>query len=373
MTAVVLATLAALSRQQVARIDAIVGTVMRQERVEGLSLGVARGRSTLYLRGYGFRNSAGLRADGYTIYAVGSIAKQFTAALVLQEVARGRLDLDGGNPPVRSLLDQTTGGRWGYSNENYVALGKVLERVTAMPYCALLQARVLEPLRLPSTSCAAPATWNLAAATAPSDEPIAPAAGGLWSNAADLLRWLAALRDGTIVTKPLFDAMTTSATLPNGVPVNYGFGFFVDDWYGYRVVHHDGFVAGFSCLDALEPDDGLELVLLSNRAALDLVPLAKSIVAIVQPARDRNLSAAAGGSPENENQQITADLAALLQTHGFAARGSLLSLEFIERNRGENVVDDTYRATFTNDQVWVVVEYDARNDIESLRILPITR
>jgi CubicO group peptidase (beta-lactamase class C family) len=374
VTALLLALSMTLPHQQIARIDAAVATVMKEQRIDGLSLGVGRNGTALYLRGYGYRDSAAKRpADGYTIYAVGSITKQFTAVLVLREVAQGQLALDAGTPPIRRLLAQTTSGHWEYSNANYATLGSILERTSGMRYCTLLRTRLLEPLRLISTSCEPPSTWNLAVASLPSTEPIAPAAGGLWSNAPDLLRWLAALYSGAVVPKPLFDAMTTSATLPGGVLANYGFGFFVDDWYGYHVAHHNGFVRGFSCVDALLLDDGLAIVLLSNRATVDLDPLAKSVVAIVDPPRDRNLSAAAAQPAENENRQITAALAAVLQTTGFSSRGALVSLEFIERTRRGEIVEDTYRATFENAQAWIVVGYDGRNAIVSLTVRPIDK
>ncbi|MBV8373994.1 MAG: beta-lactamase family protein [Candidatus Eremiobacteraeota bacterium] len=369
-----IAAFIALSSAQMGRIDSIATMVMRQQHVDGLSLGVARNGIVLYLRGYGYRDAdAKLPSDGYTIYPVGSITKQFTAALVLQDVARGRLALDAGNPPIRRLLDQTASGQWEYSNDNYARLGATLERLSGMGFCALLKVRILDPLQLISTSCSPPTTWNLATASDATARPIAPAAGGLWSNANDLLRWLAALRGGTVLPEAFFAAMTTSATLPGGVPVNYGFGFFVDNWYGYRVVHHNGFVPGFSSVDALSLDDGLAVVLLSNRAAVDLDPLAKSVVAIVDEPRDRNLSAAFPQPAENENRQITAALTAVLQTPGFEERGSLVSLEFVERTRRADTVEDTYRATFTQAQTWIVVGYDAQNAIVSLTIRPIDR
>ncbi len=367
-----LAALIALSRAQIAGIDAIAATVMQQHHIDGLSLGIARNGSPLYLRGYGYRDAnRRLPADGYTVYAVGSVAKQFTAALVLQQVAQGRLTLDSGEPSVRSLLNQTAGGQWRYRNENYTELGTMLERETGTTYCALLHSRIVRPLHLISTSCEPPASWNLAAAPMVAEQTLAPAAGGLWSNAPDLLRWLAALQNGAVVPRSLFDAMTTSATLLDGTPANYGFGFFVNDWYGYRVAHHSGFVAGFSSVDALVLGDGIEIALLSSGQTVDLDPLAKSILALLVPPLDRNLYALPSQPPENENHQITSALAALLQTPGFAALGRLQSLEFIERNRRGQTIDDKYRATFSDARAWVFVDYDDRNTIESLTVTPI--
>jgi CubicO group peptidase (beta-lactamase class C family) len=190
------AAAAVIGTAQAARIDSIVRTVMHDSAIRGLSLGIARGDSVLYLRGYGSRD-ARHGADGFTIYAIGSVTKQFTAALVLQNAQAGRLSLDAGSPTVRSLMQQISGDSWQYDNANYAALGALLERTESAPYCVLLAQRILRPQNLFSTACGAPpASENVATSEARYEAPIAPAAGGLWSNAFDLVRWLGALRAG---------------------------------------------------------------------------------------------------------------------------------------------------------------------------------
>jgi CubicO group peptidase (beta-lactamase class C family) len=370
----VIAALAAavlLNAAQSARIDAIATSVVRDKSIPGLSVGVGRNGATLFLRGYGHRDAARkLPADGFTIYATGSIAKQFTAALVLQDVAHGRLSLDRGNPPVQTLLWQVTDDTWEYRNENYAALGTLLERTDGEAFCALAAERIFRPLHLASTSCGAPLpAWNLAVSEIP-PQWIAPAAGGLWSNVPDLLRWLDDLRAGRVLPAKLFDAMTTSGRLRGGASTNYGFGFFIGNWYGYAVAFHDGLVDGYSCEDVLSLDDGLELALLSNADRVDLTPLAKSVFAIVNPPRDRNSYALPNAPPENENRQITAALAQRLETPPYALYGKLVLLEFTERTIRGATTFDRYRASFERTVLWVTVGYGPGNVIESLNLGP---
>jgi CubicO group peptidase (beta-lactamase class C family) len=363
------AAVIALTPVQTSRIDSIVQTVMSDRHIAGLSLGVARMGTPLYLRGYGVRNARGDPADGYTIYATGSIVKQFTAALVLQQVALGRLALDGHeNPTIRQLLDQTAGGKWEYRNENYAMLGDVLQRSTGQPFCTLLARQVLEPLQLSSTGCSVPRNaFNVATGAISPYESLAPAAGGLWSNAVDLVAWLDALRAGRVVSPELFGTMTRSGSV-DGIPTNYGFGFFIGNWYGYRTIFHSGNVDGFSCEDALVLDDGLEIAALSNADRIDLVPLVKSVVAILDPPRDTNLYATPGAKPQNENPKIAEQLADLLRAKAFAPLGKLQTLEFVERTFAAGVTYDEYRATFERGQRWITVGYDENATIESLDI-----
>ena len=463
LQAAVLGLVVALTQAQSARIDAIVRTVMSEKHIAGLSLGIARRGTTLMLRGYGYRNVARhARADGYTIYRIGSITKQFTAAAIMQEVDRGDISLEApvgsygphmsgaaasvevwqtlaqvsGLPSYSdvdaSLRDQLedvdpspeqlwklvankpllfpTGAAWDYSNTNYLLLGMALERVTAKPYARLVQQRFCVPLHLFSTrfgdavnaqNVATGYTWRNAIVATPvraglSD--FAYAAGGLTSNAVDLLQWLEALRSGRVVSPSAFQRMATSARLPDGRHTGYGFGFFVRDWYGRRTIEHGGNIDGFTADEALVLDDGLEVTLLSNRDGISLVPLAKSIVAILDPPRDPNLYADMPRPPENENPRVTATVVAFVNQlqHGtidrtlltprlsaslsdarlragaatLAALGQARSFEFIERTRVNHLTYEKYRVTFAVEQWWMTLGYRDDGKIDALTLSP---
>ena len=428
---------AILSATTQSRIDAIVTQVMQREHIAGLSLGVARRGAPLYVRGYGERDVARhLDADGYTVYAIGSLTKQFTAALVLQQTARGGIALDAPlqrylpqiTPPagavtIAQLLGQTSGivsytersraeiaslaaenpppervwqlvageplafppgAQWQYSNTNYLLLGMTLQSVTGLPYSQLLDRNVVSPLRLESTTYGLPAfaqnvarayAWRGGFESVPMSQGIfdvAFSAGGVTSNAPDLLTWLEGLRSGTIVSPAAFAAMATSGRLNDNVASNYGFGFFIDNWYGYRVIDHSGNIDGFSSADAIVLDDGLEITVLSNADGIDLEPLSKSIVALIDAPRDANLVARIGTPAENENPHITAAIRTILDTPPFAVLGKLQSIEFVERSIRAGVTYDKYRLTFAAGQWWLTFGYRRDDTIESLMLAPDT-
>jgi CubicO group peptidase (beta-lactamase class C family) len=407
----IVAALLALSAGQRLHVDAVVERVMRDDRVAGLSLGIARRGNLLYLRGYGLRDvSRRLQADGYTIYRIGSITKQFTAALVLQQVAGGSVALDApvgtylpaagegiGRVTLAQLLAQTggiesldappafnPGAGWLYSNANYELLGAVLQRVTGVDYPTLLRDRITAPLALSSTGYGAlpfgrnaavgyawhGGRWDEAPAGAANADR-ASSAAAMVSNAPDLLRWLEELRRGRVVTQTAFSAMTASGKLGDGTLTHYGFGFFIANWFGYRAIEHPGYVAGFSSQDALLLDDGLEIAVLANADSVDLTPLTQSIVAALDRPLDPNLAAEPSRPPQNEDRQIAADLKSILQTAGFAALGTLRSLEFVERSTGGGVTYDKYRLTFTTGQWWATIGYRGNGAVASLTLSPI--
>jgi D-alanyl-D-alanine carboxypeptidase len=444
---VALATTIALSPPAASRIDEVVHAVMQEQHIAGLSLGVARRGRLLFLQGYGYRNvPRHAAADGYTIYRIGSITKQFTAALVLDDATHGQIALDapigayvGGLSPtdaavtVQQLLAQTSGipsftdpgatlesalaaplafapgTAWQYSNTNYVLLGKALAGVAQRPYAQLLERTIVAPLSLVSTSFSLPVAENVAegyhwdgdgfGAVEPSvlDTPeYLAGAGAMSSNVPDLLRWLEELRNGRVPGAVGFQEMTTSRRLASGARTGYGYGFFVHDWYGLTVAEHSGILDGFSGDDAIVLDDALEVAILTNADRVDVVPLTKSIVAIVDGPKDANLYASEPRPAENENPRITAlvrevfeqiqrgTIDRTLLTPAYAASlsdtelradarllgdcGSLGLVEFIERTHNEDLTSEKYRLTCGAERFWMTLGLTDDNRIGSLRI-----
>jgi len=188
-----------LSPQQIKAIDSIAAQALAKQHVSGLEIGVGRAGSVLYARGYGLRDrAANLPVSPATIFPVGSITKQFTAACVMLLVQRGKIDLDARvsaylpdapharDITVRELLDQTSGlpdylddkpllasilsgkarpasvtrlvalvegkplhfksgTKWEYSNTNYALAGLLVARASGMPFGRFLQTQILSP------------------------------------------------------------------------------------------------------------------------------------------------------------------------------------------------------------------------------------
>lgn len=186
-----------LDRRAVAR---LVEDFRRRSASPGLSVAILWPDGTAWTIASGLADLAsGRPVTPATPFAIASVTKTFTAALVLRLVADGRLGLDDPvarwlpelalprGVTVRMLLDHTSGlgdpflegpvdralladrtavwtadrflaalpkprfppGKgWAYSNANYVVLGLLVERVTGRPYAALLRSTFFEPLRL---------------------------------------------------------------------------------------------------------------------------------------------------------------------------------------------------------------------------------
>ncbi len=221
-----------------------------------------------------------------TKHRIGSITKQFTAALILQLVEEGKLELDkpisaylpdyegpaadvvnihhllthsSGIPSytsfpgffqeksrdpaspkefVKTFADSTLqfspGERFAYNNSGYFLLGHIIEEVTGKSYEQVLQERILDPLNMKNTGYDHHETIlkNRAAGyekrgnnyiNAPYlDMSIPYAAGSLYSTAEDLYKWDRALKKDEILSEASKKLMF-SPQIPDG-DAQYGYG-----------------------------------------------------------------------------------------------------------------------------------------------------
>ncbi len=74
--------------------DQLAERAVDEGATAGVSIAVRRGDATLFSNGYGFADIENdLPADSETVYRIGSITKQFTAASIMRLVEQGEIDL----------------------------------------------------------------------------------------------------------------------------------------------------------------------------------------------------------------------------------------------------------------------------------------
>ncbi len=327
-----------------ALVDRVVERSVADEPISGISVAVARGGRTLHSAGYGFADLENqLPATAETVYSVGSITKQFTAAAILQLVDEGELGLEdpiSGHLPygpnyapgvtIRSLLNHTSGiknyttmERWwrtigvemtpeemvavfqdeprdftpgsdfSYTNSGYFLLGLILERVSGQPFGGYLNRNLSVPLDLPSTSdCDDRALVpNRARGYQLLDGEFAHApyvsmsqaysAGGVCSNVLDLLQWTRFLSEGAVLGPDGYERMVTPDTLSDGREIEYGYGLAVGFLEGHRRVSHVGATLGFSSFMSHYPDDDLRIAVLSNTEGAETAGIESEIARLL--------------------------------------------------------------------------------------------
>lgn len=227
-----------------------------------------------------------------TLIYMASLTKQVTAACAALLVRDGLLDVDAtvasvlsGLPPwsrrvrIRHLVHHTSGlprdhaagldvgfppgTRHSYSNAGYVCLADVIGAVAREPLPAFARRRILTPLGMAGTvfwTGPGPRPPGAAPLDPPHPAPLSLGDGGMWSTAADMLRWAEALDTDRLGVTAL---MQTPGRLDDGTPLDYAWGMGVRSHRGRPAYRHGGSYADVRTMLVRVPDLGLDLVVLA--------------------------------------------------------------------------------------------------------------
>jgi CubicO group peptidase (beta-lactamase class C family) len=209
--------------------------------------------------------------------------------------------LDGG---VLKLLEQQTSGnfapgsKWEYSNSGYAVLAMIVEKVSGKSFGQFLQERIFTPLKMTHTLAyekgknevphrayghsKIDGVWQ---ETDQSPTSAVLGDGGIYSSLDDLARWDRALREHTLLSEEEMRPALTPVQprdgppkFPEGKPVSYGFGWFLDPYQSHKRMSHDGNTIGFRTTIQRFPGEQLTVIVLANRADLDPQALALKVV-----------------------------------------------------------------------------------------------
>ena len=303
-----------------ARLDAVAQAYTPNHAFMGAVL-VARGDDILLNRGYGEADLEwGLANTPNVKFRLGSLTKQFTAALILMLQEDGKLKL---SDPVSKYLTDTPkswaaislaqllghvsgipnftdddrftvwsmsphtsaeeltfieakplgfqpGEKFEYSNSNYEVLGAVIEKLSGHSYADMLKQRIFEPLGMQDTGLDSDALilakraqgYKLGTAGlehARSESMTVPwAAGSIYSTTGDLLRWEHGLFGGRLLSGASLKLMTTPGK------GDYGLGVVASKRDGQLLIDHGGGIEGFNTYLAYEPESRIAVVVLGN-------------------------------------------------------------------------------------------------------------
>jgi CubicO group peptidase (beta-lactamase class C family) len=315
---------------------------MLQQSLPGMTIALGKNGTILYVKAYGVSNQAThLATQAGNIFEIGSITKQFTAALIMKLQEQGKLHVDdplntylpAHNFPstitLRRLLTHTSGladyttfpayagwatsgvseetlltavsqvpllfqpgTQWSYSNSNYFALGAVIENVTGQSYEANLEQYIIQPFALTSTYYSLPPPSQSAIGYTMSTTGLVPAlvvdrsapfaAGALSSSVYDLVAWNHALISGAVVSPASFKEMTTAVPVTVGDGSgSYGFGLELGAFNGRPTIWHDGAINGFNAASEAILDSGFTVEVLVNRDGANPVSIVTGIMASV--------------------------------------------------------------------------------------------
>jgi len=197
-------------------------------------------------------------------------------------------------------LDFKPGERFQYSDQGYFLLGMIIEKVSGKSYREFLKDRIFGPLGMDhsSTIWQPDVVKNLATGYTLAGGKLLHnhrrtdyglvSHFGIISTVLDLAKWDAALYGEKLLKRSSLDQMWTPGKLTNGDltqigPWYYGYGWFVDDFFGHKIVQHAG-STGTSIWRL--PDDKLTVIVLTSLEQLaggDATSISKAIAQIYAP------------------------------------------------------------------------------------------
>lgn len=240
--------------QTTARLERQLAELMKKADVPGLSVALIRNGAVVWHHGFGVKNSKTIEpVTNNTVFEAASLSKPVFAYAVMRLVDAGKFDLDkplnqylpgnydvgpdprlgritarlvlshttgfpnwrGGDPVLKIFF--TPGEKFSYSGEGFVYLSKVVEHITGEKLNDFMKRMVFDPLGMTSSSYVWQSSYdsqktsrhNSLGEPTPQLKPTSNAAASLHTTAQDYARFIAALLNGTGLTKETLKQMLT--------------------------------------------------------------------------------------------------------------------------------------------------------------------
>ena len=353
-----------------ADIDAQMERVFRMQKLPSLAYAIVEDGKIRHQRVWGDANlETTAKANTETVYEIGSMSKQFTAAAILLLQEDGKLKLDDTleqhlpkcpelwkSITIRQALSHTAGLKeylatfsairtetlrsddmiakmatmpldfepgtaWSYSNLGYLVATLIVERHAGKKLDEFLKERIFTPLKMDNTSSSQPdkVIANRARGytftgkeyrNAPIINPsLASGAGYLLSTLGDIAKWEAALQQGKVFKQT--ESQTEffkEVNFKSGQGSGYALGWFVGQDKGRPVIEHGGNTVGFSVNLFRLPKEKLAIVTLTNGGGFNPGTANRQALVSLEPSYNPSIRKETDPTPRQ-----TAELALLLR------------------------------------------------------------
>ncbi len=305
-------------------VDEYVQAMMAENHIPGAAVAIVKNGNIIKSKAYGLASvefNAPVTTD--TVFEIGSVSKQITAAAIMLLVEDGKIDLDEKisaylndtpeaweNVTVRNLLTHTSGVKsytttggfelskrytvedfidelskypldfepgsaYRYSNSGYSLLGYIIESVSGETYWEFLRERIFSPLKMDHTADRDPQFIIPNRATGYEweknrlvgrDYELTDlfSAGAIVSTIDDMAKWVIALRGQSLLQTSSKEESWKPFNLNDGKESLYGLGWNIVDLRGQHVLRHGGQTAGFAANVSRYVDSDLSIVVLAN-------------------------------------------------------------------------------------------------------------
>lgn len=267
--------------QKIDRVDNYIKKKIDEKKIVGLQLAVIQNGKIVKTGNYGFANlQDSIPVDSNTIFTINSITKAFTGVAIMQLVEEGKVELQS---PISKYIDSlplpwrnvtviqlashisgianimdgdanliaenadkswekvqtlpnefTAGEQFSYNQTNYLLLGKIIEKISGMPFQNFIIKHQFEKVRMPNTIQAGFRDYydvvnhsargynyfrngNISNISPEVFPPFLRTAAGIQSTASEMANWIIALQSFQLFKKKeTLSEMWTPSLLNNG-------------------------------------------------------------------------------------------------------------------------------------------------------------
>lgn len=328
--------------QNLAKIDSLLQEKY-PDNVPGAAFLISRNGNIIYKKAFGLANlelNAQMKTDN--VFEIASMTKQFTAISILMLKERGQLHLDdeitkfipdyptnGHKITIHHLLTHTSGikdftsvkglnaianqdltplelidffknepvdfipgEKFKYSNSGYLILGYIIEKITGQNYADFVEKEIFEELAMTSSQYAShiEVIENRASGYHNKDGyvnnrkisfTLPYASGSLMSNVNDMFKWQEAIKNHLLISKETTEKAFINYSLNNGEPINYGYGWHIEEINGAPSREHGGHLFGFKSMGVYLPNEDIYVIGLNNCDCNSPTEITRKIAEIV--------------------------------------------------------------------------------------------
>lgn len=149
-------------------------------------------------------------------------------------------------------LQNVPGAEWNYNNTAFALAAEIVERVGEQPFHKWMKEHVFQPLGMESTRVRKHQLTVIPGRTVgyqvnqegeyieAVDLAGAAGAGGIYTTLGDLSKWIRNFEDPKIGSDKIFEKMITPFVLNDGDTTEYGYGLFIGEYKGQKIIQHGG-------------------------------------------------------------------------------------------------------------------------------------
>lgn len=318
--------------------DLIVQKIMKEQKIVGLSLAVIKDGKPVVNKGYGLANAEhNIPVTAETVIRLGSVSKQFFTTAILKLQEEGKLSIED---PVHNFfpdapetwrpilikhlmshtsglkrespaydnhkmisdleiikaayplpLDFKTGEKYQYCNLGYYMLAQIITQISGMPWQNYIKEKIFIPAGMNNSGmtdfyliipnrASGYMHKNEVLVNADAMYAVRPS-GGFLSTSTDMILWDKVLREKNSILKKenwelLWQPFIKTSDKPES-QAHYGFGWFIDERNGHKVIEHGGANLGFRSYYARFVNDDLSIIIMANTDEANPWPIVRDL------------------------------------------------------------------------------------------------